>query len=77
MKYLFQTKAKDENLSFFTMIAKINEAKTLTNVYHTNINVNFMVENLTQIKSGITINVGMNIKFEKCVRKRLCLGICT
>ena len=74
MKYLFQTKAKDENLSFFTMIAKINEAKTLTNVYHTNINVNFMVENLTQIKSGITINVGMNIKIRKMCAKKVMLG---
>ena len=30
MKYLFQTEAKDENLGFFKMIPKINEAKALT-----------------------------------------------
>ena len=31
-------------------------------MYHTNVNVNFMVEKVIQIKSGIKINVGTNGK---------------
>ena len=40
------------------MITKINESKHLQNLYHKNINVNLMVENVIQIKSGIMIDVG-------------------
>ena len=32
---------------------------------HANVNVNFMVENVTQIKSGIKINVGVSAKTQK------------
>ena len=31
-------------------------------MYHANVNVNLMVENVTQIKSRITINVGVSVK---------------
>ena len=31
-------------------------------MYHGNVNVNLMVENVTQIKSRITINVGVSAK---------------
>ena len=31
-------------------------------MYHANVNVNFTVENVTRIKSALTINVGMNVK---------------
>ena len=31
-------------------------------MYHANVNVNSIVENVTRIKSGITINVGMKVK---------------
>ena len=37
------------------MIAEINESKTL----------NLMVENVTQIKRGIKINVGTSVKIKK------------
>ena len=40
------------------MITRINESKHLQNLYHKNINVNLMVENVIQIKSGIMIDVG-------------------
>ena len=36
--------------------------KYLQNIYHANVNVNLMVENLIQIKSGITINVNVSVK---------------
>ena len=41
-------------------------------MYHVNVNVNSKVENVTLIKSGITMNVGVNIKIEKnilCAKK--------
>ena len=43
-----------------------------------NVNVIFMVENVIQIKSGITINVGASVKILKisCVQKRLYLEYC-
>ena len=41
------------------MIARINESKYEQNTYHTNANVNLMVENVTRIESGITINVSV------------------
>ena len=45
------------------MITGINESqKTLTKIYHANVNVNLMVENVIQIKSGITINVDARVK---------------
>ena len=41
-------------------------------MYHVNVNVNLMVENVTQIKSRTTINIGVGVKFQKndmCVKK--------
>ena len=34
-------------------------------MYHANVNVSFMVENVTRIKSGITISVGVSVKIVK------------
>ena len=31
-------------------------------IYHLNVNVNLIVENLTQIKNGITINIEVSVK---------------
>ena len=50
----------------------INKLKTLTNMYHANVNVNLMVENVIQIKSGTTVNVDVAVKILKniiCVKK--------
>ena len=45
------------------MTTLINEAKLLIpNIYHGNVNVNFTVRNVTLIKSGISINVGVSAK---------------
>ena len=38
-------------------------------MYHVNINVNLMAENVIQIKSGIIINVGASVKNIKYVKK--------
>ena len=52
---------EDLNLSGFNMITGINESK---NIYHANVNVSLMVENVIQIKSGITINVSVSVKIQ-------------
>ena len=52
---------EDLNLSVFNMITGINESK---NIYHANVNVSLMVENVIQIKSGITINVSVSVKIQ-------------
>ena len=46
------------------MIAGINESKTLTkhNIYHSNVNINLMEENIIQINGGIMINVDVSVK---------------
>ena len=51
------------------MITRINESKHLQNLYHKNINVNLMVENVIQIKSGIMINVDVSAKNTIYVKK--------
>ena len=37
----------------------------MTKLYHANVNVNLMVENVIQIKIGITINLDGNVKMQK------------
>ena len=46
------------------MITRINDSKILTK--HTpNVNANLMLVNVTRIKSGIMINVGVSAKIQK------------
>ena len=47
------------------------------NKYHANVNVKLMVENLTRIKSEITIYVDVNAKFWKNIMcaKKIIFGI--
>ena len=35
------------------------------NIYHADLNVILMVENVTQIKTGVTINVSVSVKIKK------------
>ena len=45
------------------MITEKKGSKALTKImYHTNVNVNLMVENVIQIKNGIMINVSPSLK---------------
>ena len=37
----------------------------IQNIYHATVNVSLMVENITQIKSGAKINVGVCAKIKK------------
>ena len=47
-------------------------------MHHANVNANLMIENVVQIKNGITINVGVSVKSERAsfVQKRLYLESC-
>ena len=38
-------------------------------MYHANVNVNLIVENVTWIKSGITINAGVNVKVSQNIMR--------
>ena len=56
---------------FINMITRNNESKTLQNIYLVNVNLNLMVENVTQIKSRITLNVEVSATIQektKCVK---------
>ena len=74
IKYVFRKKTEDLNLSMSIIITGINESKK-KNIYHVNVNVNLMVENVTQIKNGIKINVSLSEKSKNtlCVQKKLYL----
>ena len=41
---------------------KIEDLNITKNIYHANVNVNLIEENLIQIKSGIMINVDVSVK---------------
>ena len=65
-------KTKDLNSHVFNIISRIRESKNINKAYHVNAKINLMVENLTQIKSGITVNVCVSVKFQTnmmCVKK--------
>ena len=51
-------------------MARINKSKTLTNIYHLNVNVKLMLENVIQIKSGTITNVDVSVKIWK--KKHVC-----
>ena len=62
IKYMFQIKY----IHVFNMITRINKSKIFKkNMYHANVNVNLMVKNVIQIKSGTTRNAGANVKILK------------
>ena len=56
-------------------LAGINELKTLAKV--TSVNVTLMAKNVTWIKTGITISVGVSVEIHKSIvcRKKVILGI--
>ena len=43
----------------------MNQKDKKKKTYHANVNVNWMIKNVTQIKSGKTINVGVSVKIIK------------
>ena len=42
--------------------------KHLQNIYHENVNVNLMLENITQIKNGIMINLDVSARIQENTR---------
>ena len=54
IKVCVPNKTKDLNISIFNMITGVNESKIKKkkkNIYHANVNVNLIEENVIQIKS--------------------------
>ena len=68
VKFVFQTKTDDLNLSVSYMITGINEPKALKTMY-ANVSVDLMEENVIQINGKITINVSMSVKSVMYVKK--------
>ena len=70
-KVCVSNKTEDKNLCVFNMITGINESKTLTkqSIYHANVNVYLMEENVIQINGGIVINVYVSVKSVMYVKK--------
>ena len=66
-------KIKDVNLSACNMTTKIKKEKKLAKHISCQCKLNLMVENVIQIKTGITINFDVTTKFEKtsCVQKNI------
>ena len=52
---------------------KVNN-KFYQEIYNANVNINLMEENVIQIKSGITINVELNVK-SHIYEKKIMFGI--
>ena len=53
---------KDINVKVFNIITKINEVKTLVNLFHANLNANLTVQLVIQNKNWIVINVNVGVK---------------
>ena len=63
---------KDSNLHVFNVITGINESKTITEHIICKCECKFDSKNITRIKNGITINVGVSVKIQKniiCAKK--------
>ena len=58
-------KAKSINLNVLNLIAKKLNQKNSQNMYHANVNINLIIENLTQIRSIIAINIDLNAKIQE------------
>ena len=61
-KACVSNKTEDLNLSVFNMITGIIESKTLITQISCECKYNFDSKNVTQIKSGIAINVDVSVK---------------
>ena len=51
------SKTKVVNVTVFNMITRINEAKTLIKHIHVTVNANSIVQNMIQIKNGMTMSL--------------------
>ena len=60
-------KIEDLNLNVFNIAPRISKLKILQNSCHANVNANLIIKNVTQIKTGITINVSVSAKIQSNV----------
>ena len=63
-KICVPNKTEDVNLNIFNMITQINESKVLKNIFHVTVGANLAVENVIEIKIGITISVDVSAKIQ-------------
>ena len=75
IKICIPNKTEDLNLSIFNIITGIDKSKTLLKHISCECKCNLMKQNVSQINSGITINVDVTVKNLIYV-KRLCLQFC-
>ena len=75
IKICIPNKTEDLNLSIFNIITGIDKSKTLLKYISCECKCNLMKQNVSQINSGITINVDVTVKNLIYV-KRLCLQFC-
>ena len=75
IKICIPNKTEDLNLSIFNIITGIDKSKTLLKHILCECKCNLMKQNVSQINSGITINVDVTVKNLIYV-KRLCLQFC-
>ena len=68
-KQCFPNKTEDLDLRLISMITGINEQKQLKSIYHANVIVDLMKENVIQINDGIMIGVDVNVKKIMHVKK--------
>ena len=68
---------KDSNLHVFNVITGINESETITEHIICKCECKFDSKNITRIKNGITINVGVSVKIQKNIicAKKIIFGI--
>ena len=57
------------------MITRINEAKTLENIFHAIVNANLTVQYVIQIKNGIIKYVSVSVKIIVHEKKKIIVGI--
>ena len=75
-KVCIWNKTEGLNLPVFDMITGIIHRKKFTFIYHVNVNIYLMEQNVNQINGGITTNVNMSVKNIIYVKKGLYLESC-
>ena len=65
-----------KNVKVFNVIRRINEVKTLLNIFHVAVNANLIVQDVTEAKNGIIIIINANVIVKSVMRaKKIKTGI--
>ena len=74
-KIWIRSEAKGVNVKILNTITRINEAKTLENIFHAIVNANLTVQYVIQIKNGIIKYVSVSVKIIVHEKKKIIVGI--